>query len=400
MIARKHRRTHADDPEPFVYLPCAYDHQAGEWRPIVASENDVRTGLDAARACHEHWLPAWSRIQRLVRRLRAFCEHPEFSFVADGINAKMMRDGAQELADAVELGDPDIRRLFSSPGQDDRFRIGETLYDMDPTTGALRAIPTESQDTLSADTLFLRAVRRARASAERMASQRVSRDAIENALDLLWLDLQPVDDPREPMQFVADQRFVETIADIAARIRARTKHGVSARGMQEVITVLTYWLHRLVQVNGLISGAEDVFWAEEDLTQTPGEVVEQPPDESDGVVHETIDDDVNDAIASVIRTVRRLADLEGLQNLPFEDVPAHGSGRHEVSNGAPTHRPETENDEPTGRYPASAGPRKPPADAPDDSGDPGEDVESDEPTGQKSHDESPDDDEPGGTSDP
>jgi len=303
----------------------------------------------------------WGRIQDLMRRVRAYCDHPAFAeFEGDGIDAGMIRGSVQELADAIELGDPDIRRLFGEVEEDDRVRIGDVLHGFDPDTNGLREIPDDARR--APDALFLRIIGQGFTEAENITSRPVSRQGIEDAIDVLLSRLQHPDDGREAIQYIADQRFSELLADIMARVGGRTGHGVSARGLLQAMHILEYWRRRLVIAHGHNVGNLEIFWQDEDLESDP------QSGEPDGVVLRAVHDD-----ETVVPD--RPVDPDELGD---RDSLAHGSGTHVAADAE-----------------AEA------ADlATDDSDGPGEDAESDGLTGQKARDDSPDDDEPGGTSDP
>jgi len=169
MIAIQIRTTGPDGSEQRVYLPLYFNHHTGEWVTLVSPMGFYRTWLGAARRCYQDWLMKWSRIQELMRHVRVYCDHPEFAeFEADGIDAGMIRESVQELADAIELGDPDIRRLFGEVEEDDRVRIGDVLHGFDPETNGLREIPDDARR--APDALFLRILAQAFAEAENITS--------------------------------------------------------------------------------------------------------------------------------------------------------------------------------------------------------------------------------------
>ena len=314
MIALMPHPAHPDDPEQQVYMPFDYHHHSGEWTSIVGTEGFFISELDAAQSCHRHWLPIWRRIQELAGRVRAFCEHPKFArFEADGINAKMILRSVRKLTDSIELGDANILRLFSAPKSDDVIRVGDLLYRTDPETGVLQVIPEldDEEVPLSPDALFLRAIKQAHARVERITSRPVSPRGFQDALDLLRRKLQPDDDDREPIQYIADRRFIEWVAATVDEIHARTGQEVSVQGLEEAITVFRYWQVRLLAGEDRVPSLEELFRFEEPIPPSP--------DDLDGVVRSAIND----------------MDSLDPDDLGDPDKLAEGTARHGMANDEP-----------------------------------------------------------------
>lgn len=292
MIALKAHPQHVGDPERHVFVPLTYGHHDGRWVPIMGPEGYCTDELEAARACHAEWLRRWREIRRLVRQVRAYCEHPGFAhFADDGIDAGMITTSAQQLADAVELGEADIARLFATPANDDIIRIGGLLYELDPASKLLQPLRKLGEDerTRSPDAVFLEHVYQAIEQTQRLTLRPLSRRGIEYAIDELILML-PADgdesDEREPAQLVADHRFARHLGAVASKVYRHTGRKVSLHGLQDGVAVL----QRLIEDReaGNDNGDRSGGASDEPLDQVTAEF--KRPDLG-GVVQREIDDE-------------------------------------------------------------------------------------------------------------
>ena len=278
MIARIE---HPKDPSRHAFLALVYERQIGAWVPLMASQAFHTAELDAARACHAEWLPAWRNVQRLARQARTLCEHPGFAdMVGDGIEAETVADSVQQLATAVSIADFDISCLFDNPGPNDEIRIAGALYHCDPRTRLLTQSrdPDQGDPTQSPDDLLIEAIYSALHRARARTHQEVTARGLEQAIDALILMLPDIDDrvdPRDPAQLIADHRFTRFIAHAARRSYERTGQRVSARGIRHTIAVL----ERIMQDRGSSNGSGTIQEIDHEPTIELDSPDDEPPDD-------------------------------------------------------------------------------------------------------------------------
>jgi hypothetical protein len=129
------RIKHPQQPGKVAFVPLRYDREQGEWVSLLPDDQSCDQAIDASRACLGRILPKWSDIVRACRVLRALCDHPQFEFEGDHLDADMVRQEARTLASFVESLRVDLEHLLQEPQADDRVRIagvvsGDELADI------------------------------------------------------------------------------------------------------------------------------------------------------------------------------------------------------------------------------------------------------------------------------
>ncbi|MCG8420075.1 MAG: hypothetical protein MJE77_19270 [Proteobacteria bacterium] len=241
MIARKPHPDNPDKPERYVLVPLTYDGDRGAWISLLGPEGYYVNHFDAVQECVANFQVLWRNIERVSRRLRAFTEHPSFAtFTADGVDAPMITETAQELSSAVEQANDEIYRLLEEPDEDDVIRIGGMLHAIDEISGQLVSSDDDPIEDRTPDVLFLRLIQGALEQVRKDTAKSVSRTGLEDAIDMLILMLPEEGEQEEhdPAQFIADHLFVRQISTASSKIRKRTGQTVSQRALRNGITIL------------------------------------------------------------------------------------------------------------------------------------------------------------------
>jgi len=121
------RILHPENPKQHAFVPVHYNPETAEWVSLVADGTYFESEFDAAHVCVDHLTTLWTEIARIIRVIRALCEHPAFEFHGDGVDDEMVRFQARALARCIEPMTEELSLLLQEPGVRDRIDVDGAL---------------------------------------------------------------------------------------------------------------------------------------------------------------------------------------------------------------------------------------------------------------------------------
>ena len=127
MIAR---REHPEQPGKYVYVPLR-KMETGFWVPLGGERVFFYQAFDAGIMCATDLRRRYVDVAKQARILRALCEHPQFAFTGEGVDADMVRERARDLSRLISAELENVARLLSEPRDEDDIVIGGMGYEVD-----------------------------------------------------------------------------------------------------------------------------------------------------------------------------------------------------------------------------------------------------------------------------
>ena len=128
------RIAHPEEADQHAFIPLRYHSETGQWVSLLPDGAFFESEFEAGIICVGHLRSLWTGILRGSRLVRALCEHPEFEFDADGVDANMIRKEARTLARQVEAASHELERLLQKPVVGDKLAVDGALLEVELTT--------------------------------------------------------------------------------------------------------------------------------------------------------------------------------------------------------------------------------------------------------------------------